>query len=93
MNEAAVWNIKNGAQRLPATLCFSVCWQGLAAGHGSNDAQRLLPCNNGFGQGRVWRLVRDIQPAGEEADVWPALFGGVLSNRAPQHRMAGFQRI
>lgn len=55
--------------------------------------ERLRPRGDRIGQWSVWRLVREVFFAGEEAKKRAALLRPVVTNRATQHGIASLKRI
>ncbi len=76
---------------------FFASWEKIkacsTAGNGAYDKKRLRPCCDLFGQWSVRRFEGIILLAGEEPQEWPALFGDVVADCAPQHRIAGLKRV
>lgn len=65
----------------------------LAAGHRSDDEQRLGARGYRAGQRFVGRSMREIALAGEKSYERPALVGRLIANRSAQHGVPGFERI
>src|SRR5437016_3596963 len=60
---------------------------------GPHDQERLGTRGDGVGQGSVGRVVREVLRTGEESEKRPAAAGGVVADRAAQHRVAGFEGV
>ena len=65
----------------------------LAAGNRSKNDKRLFAGSHCLWQRRVWCFVRQVFLAGKEAQECAALLGGMIADRAFQHRIAFFHRV
>jgi hypothetical protein len=74
-------------------LSLSLVALGLSPRDCPNDKERLFARYDGIWEGCVWRLVRQIFLAGEEAQKGPTLLRDVIPDRALQHGVCRFDRI
>lgn len=68
---------------LPTAYCQLPIYS--PSGYSSKHNHRLISRDDPTGQGHVRRLMRDILPAYEIAQIGPPLFRDMVSNRATQH--------
>src|SRR5258708_3899907 len=85
------WQYGGRARRLRGAL-IGRC-STLTPGNRAQDDQRLLPRYHRIGQWSVWRLMRQILLASEEAQEGPTLLRDMVADRPPQHRIAGLKRV
>lgn len=66
---------------------------GLTAGNRAQYDKRLLPRHDRFGQDSIWRFVRKVLFACEEAEERTALQRDVVANGSAQHGILGLERV
>src|SRR5919205_122699 len=82
------------AVRRPASPClYFRRLNSDAAGDGADDEEGLFSGGDLSRQGGVGRVVREVAPAGEEANVGPALAGRVVADGAAERGVGAFERV
>jgi hypothetical protein len=79
--------------QVDATQADGVLTHWLPASHGPYDEQGLGPYRDGIGQRGIRRGVGQILLTGEESYERSAPLRDVVTERAAQHRIAGFEGI
>jgi len=65
----------------------------LSARNCANNQERLFAGDDGFGQGRIRRLMGQIFLTGEEAQESATLLGDVIADRPLQHGIRSLDRV
>ena len=84
---------QRGADGDPAVLASRVAFAELAACNRPDDQKRFGTGGHFPWKGGVERIVREILPAGEEAEVGTAAARDVVPDRAAEHRIGQLESV